>query len=342
MPKTMRLGIFIVGTLLAFGVGVFLIGNGQFRFSSKYRLYADFQNVAGLDDGAAVRVGGIHEGTVHAILLPSRPDRKVRVEMDLKGATRSVIKKDSVAAIRTEGLVGDQFVEISFGTPGAPDVRNGDTIGTEPPLQISDVIKKTNAILDSVQQTAENLEGISQKVNSGKGSIGALLNNRTVFQHVNEAAANLQEDTEALKHNFLLRGFFKNRGYEDTEEIKRNAIASLPAGEPEKAFNYRAAKLFDKPENAKLNGGKQLDPAGKYLEAGSHGLAVVAAYTDLKGDTDKDRQLTQARAAVVREYLVQHYKLDDSRIKTFGAGKSGDAPDGGAVQILVYPPVKTK
>ena len=52
--------------------------------------------------------------------LPNRPDQKVRVEMDLKGATRDVVKKDSTAAIRTEGLVGDSYVEIAFGSNDAP------------------------------------------------------------------------------------------------------------------------------------------------------------------------------------------------------------------------------
>src|SRR3954453_21824643 len=149
MSKAFRLGLFIVSTLIIFGAGIFWIGSREFRFTSTYRLNADFQNVAGLGDGAAVRVGGIHQGTVHRVLLPQRPDQKVRVEMDLRGATRNVIRKDSLAAIRTEGLVGDQYVEIGFGSQGAPGVRNGDTIGSEPPLQISDMMKKTNTILDS-------------------------------------------------------------------------------------------------------------------------------------------------------------------------------------------------
>jgi len=265
--------------------------------------------------------------------------------MDMRDASRGVVKKDSVASIRTEGLLGDQYVEIAFGSPGAPAVNDGDTIGAEPPLEISDLIKKTNGILDSAQetmqsvdQTASNLQAISSKVNDGKGSVGALLNNRAVYQHVNEAAANLQEDTEALKHNFLLRGFFKNRGYEDSDELKRNAIGELPAAAPSQSFTFRAAKLFDKPDNAKLKNSKTLDEAGHFLEQNPYGLAVVACFADMKGDTDKQGQLTAARAAVVREYLVQHFKLGDTnRIKTIGEGKATDAPDGGAIEVLVYP-----
>lgn len=156
-------------------------------------------------------------------------------------------------------------------------------------------------------------------------------------QPVTEAASNLQENTEALKHNFLLRGFFNKRGYEDPEELKRNRIAELPAAAPENRFAYPAGKLFDKPDSAKLKNRKSLDEAGHFLEQNRRVLGVVACYADLKGDTEKQRQLSEARAAVAREYLVEHFKLDDTRIKTFGGGKSADAPDGGLVEVTVYP-----
>lgn len=94
MSKAIRLGLFIAVALLIFAAGIFWIGSQQFRFSSTYRLNAEFQNVGGLTEGANVRVGGIREGTVRRIALPQRPDQKVRVEMDLRDARRRVIKKD--------------------------------------------------------------------------------------------------------------------------------------------------------------------------------------------------------------------------------------------------------
>src|SRR5436190_22401961 len=112
MSRPLRLGIFIVATLLMFAAGVFWIGSRKFLFSHTYRLNAEFPTAAGLTDGAEVRVGGVHAGSVRRVILPARPDQKIRVEMDLRGDTRNVVKKDSVAAIRTEGLVGDQFVEV--------------------------------------------------------------------------------------------------------------------------------------------------------------------------------------------------------------------------------------
>jgi outer membrane protein OmpA-like peptidoglycan-associated protein len=57
----------------------------------------------------------------------------------------------------------------------------------------------------------------------------------------------------------------------------------------------------------------------------------------MKGDSQQDRLLTEARAMVVRDYLVKNFKLEDTRIKTIGLGKSEKAPDGGSVEVLIYP-----
>jgi len=345
MSGAFRLGLFILTTLLIFAAGIFWIGSKQFLFHSTYRLAADFPNVAGLNEGAQVRVGGIHAGTVKQIDLPRKPDEKVRVGMDLKAATRNVIKKDSMAAIRSEGLVGDKYVEISFGSDQSEKVKNGDSIQTEPRLEISDLIKKTNVILDSAQDamesvnsTAGNLKSISAKINQGSGTAGALINDKTVYQNASAAATALKEDAEALKHNFFLRGFFKKRGYEDSAELKKHAIPELPAKPLAKKFTVDAKKVFDNPDTAKLKNGKALNEAGTYLEQNPFGLAVVAAATDMKGDTERDRMLTEARAMVVRDYLVQNFKIEDTRVKTIGLGKSAEVNDGGKVDVLVYPP----
>jgi len=346
MSRTFRLGAFIIATLLIFAAGVFWIGGKQFMFSSTYRLNADFRTVAGLPNGADVRVGGIHEGTIVRIQLPRAPNDKVRVVMDLKNATRNVIKKDSVAAIRSEGLVGDKYVEIAFGSDSAPQVSSGDLIQGEQPLEFSDLMKKTNGLLDSaggamqnVASTSEDLKSISSKINQGTGTMGALINDKSVYQRINAGAAAMQEDMEALKHNFLLRGFFNRRGYEDSADLTKHEIPQLPSAGVSKNFTYESVKLFDKPDTAKLKNAKALNEAGNFLETNAFGLAVVAVYTDMKGDTEKNRLLTEARAMVVRDYLVQNFKLADTRIKTIGQGKSADAKAaGGGVEILVYPP----
>ncbi len=344
MTTTFRLGLFIVATLLILFAGVFLIGSKESLFESTYRVRADFQNVASLNEGADVRVGGIRKGTVKRIDLPKRPDGKVTVVMDLASETRAVVKQDSLASIKSEGLLGDKYVEVSFGSKEAAELQGGETIGSEPPLDISDIIKKTNQILDTTKDAvanvggaADNLNSISAKINRGEGTVGALINDKRIYEQASASATALRENMEALKHNFLLRGFFKKRGYEDSEELKKNAIAKLPRGPSMKTFSYDAKRIFGNPDTAKLKNQKALNEAGKFLENENFGLAVVAASVEMKGDSDKERILTQARSAVIRDYLVENFRLDDTRIKTIGLGKTDEAGAGGTVEIVVYP-----
>src|SRR5260370_36039341 len=127
MCTAFRVGIFVVLALLFLSIGIFLIGDKDFLFSPTYRLKADFQNVGGLNNGADVRVGGIHQGTVKEIDLPSQPDGKVTVVMNLRSPTRNNIKKDSRASIQTDGLLRDKHVEISVGSSKAEAVGSNDT-----------------------------------------------------------------------------------------------------------------------------------------------------------------------------------------------------------------------
>src|ERR1700675_5087956 len=148
MSRVARLGAFIVVTLAILVAGIFEIGGKQYLFSSTYQLRAQFDNVEGLDAGADVRLGGVHSGTVRNIVLPHKPGEKVTVVMDLGKSTHEIIKQDSVATIETEGLLGNQYQAISFGSAGPANVGNGYTIASQPPLEISDLFQKTSDILD--------------------------------------------------------------------------------------------------------------------------------------------------------------------------------------------------
>lgn len=353
MGRNIRLGVFIVATLVVLAVGVFLIGKKQFLFSSTYSLKATFDNVAGLRDGAEVRVGGIHKGMVTGIQLPTTPDGKVTVVMELENSTRDIIKKDSVTSIQTEGLLGDKYMAVSFGSRDAPPVDDGDTLESQPPLDFSGLIKKADQILDTTHDTVSNaneavmnFRSIGSKIDRGKGTVGALINDRKVYEQASAATAEakagvtaFQENMEALKHNWFLRGFFKRRGYTDTKDLTTHEIARLPEGSPTQRFVFDAQQLFDKPDTAKLKDEKALDGPGKFLEGNDFGLAVVLASTGVKGDSMTNRVLSQARAMIVREYLVKKFRTDDVRLKTMGLGESAQAEASGAgqVEIVVYP-----
>jgi phospholipid/cholesterol/gamma-HCH transport system substrate-binding protein len=362
MSRAARLGAFIVAAAAILAAGIFLIGGKQYLFTPTYRLHAQFASVVGLDSGAEVRVGGVHSGSVRSVELPGTPTGKITVWMDLDKSTHNIIKRDSIATIKTEGLLGSEYVAISFGSASGADVVDGGALDSEPPLEISDLLKKTDGILDSTQaalgnatRITANLSSIATKIDEGQGTVGALINDKTIYAQLDRTTSGLrnvvtaaqagaegfQENMEALKNNFLLRGFFKNRGYADASDLAKNEISRLPEIEPLKVFTYKPEQLFDKVDTAKPKNQKSLRAAGQFLADNEFGVAVVVVSTSMAGDTEKDLVLTQARALVVRDYLVDNFGFDDAELKTLGAGKKiGTNPDAGwgAVEIIVYPP----
>src|SRR5258706_15933500 len=103
MSQTLRLGVFIVFALLILSGAIFMATSNSFFFGSTYSLKAEFPTVVGLSEGSDVRVGGVRQGTVKRIILPKRADGKVTVVMDLSGNTKDIVKKDSIASIKSEG-----------------------------------------------------------------------------------------------------------------------------------------------------------------------------------------------------------------------------------------------
>jgi outer membrane protein OmpA-like peptidoglycan-associated protein len=257
-------------------------------------------------------------------------------------------------------VLGNQFVSISFGSAGQAEVKDGEIIQSEPPLEISDLFKKTSGILDSSQLAINNatlatahLNSVSAKIDSGQGTIGALVNDKQLYGNLQETTTTLhatmlqaqagvtdfKENMEALKHNFLLSGYFKKRGYDNSEELTANTIDALPQGAPLKSFFFTARQLFDAHDSAKLKNQKALNASGEYLAQNQFGFAVIVASTGIKGDNKKDLVLTEARAMVVREYLVENFGFDDSQLKTLGMGKQAGASldaDWGSIQILIF------
>ena len=361
MSRAARLGAFIIATLAVLAAGVFLIGSRRYLFSPTYRLRAQFATVVGLDAGAEVRIAGVHTGTVREIQLPSKPTDKVTVLMDIQDSTRSIVKQDSIASIETEGLLGNEYVAITFGSAAAQNVKDDDMIASEPPLVIADLMKKADGILvtsqgalNSVSVVATNLSAISDKINNGQGTIGELINDKKIYNQLDQTTAGLrdtvnhaqvgvtafQENMEAMKQNFLVRGFFKKRGYESSSDLEKNEIAKLPDSAPLKSFKFDSKQLFEKEDTAKPKNQKALRAAGQFMADTEFGVAVVVVSSSMTGDSQKDLVLTQARAMVVRDYLVGNFSFDDSQLKTLGRGKTaGATPDSGwgSVEILVYP-----
>ena len=161
----LRVGVFVLVAVLAFLATIYALGARARLFESRYTIYADFTQVAGLVEGATVRLAGIQIGRVSNITLSSEPGGKVRVAMSVARQYGNRIRKNSIASIATQGLLGDKIVEISVGTAGAPAVQAGEGLATRDPFEITDAVSQSAETIKGVTALAESLRKTAETLN---------------------------------------------------------------------------------------------------------------------------------------------------------------------------------
>ena len=136
-------GAFLIGATILFTVGLFMIGDRRLLFDRQFELDTTLGKVTGLERGSKVRVAGLNAGEVLDIELPSRPSERFRVRMRLREDLRPIIRTDSVCAVRTDGILGSTFLQISPGTDQTRVVEAGDTIEGCDPIEFADLIEES-------------------------------------------------------------------------------------------------------------------------------------------------------------------------------------------------------
>lgn len=185
--KGIRLGIFtFLGTVIII-LTVFLIGNKDFLFQDTFELNAYFPTVEGLRVGAPVRLTGIDVGSIKSIEFMVDTTSKILVTMKIRRDVQQFIRKDSRASIETEGLVGDKVLIISGGSGTIPPVQDGDFIPIKRPVTYSEIIEETQGILSYIKEISKEFSLTLKKVNEGEGTIGKLLNDKKLYQSIDEA-----------------------------------------------------------------------------------------------------------------------------------------------------------
>ena len=218
-----RLGIFITVGIALFVLAIFIIGKQKNLFDPVFKLSTKFKNVSGLQVGSTIRFSGINIGTVDYIEIIN--DSTVKVDMLIKKEVQKFIHSDSKAGIGSEGIIGDKLIVISQGNPKTKVVKEDQNILSIEPIE-------TDAIMRSIQITADNaaiatseINLILGKINKGEGTLGRLIQDKTMANNIDKTLLNLKESSkglnenmEAAKHNFLLRGYFKKK--EDAKKKK--------------------------------------------------------------------------------------------------------------------------
>ena len=146
-----RTGIFTISVLLALALIVASLNRDAGIFVSRYRLYADFDNIEGLFSNSPVRLAGTHIGRVTEVrFLPPGSARAIRIEMDLDASLRERIRSDSVASIHQSGVLGDMYVEVTLGGEGAEPLEDGATLASREPLSFRELADAGGELLPTV------------------------------------------------------------------------------------------------------------------------------------------------------------------------------------------------
>ncbi len=422
-------GVFVVGGLLLFTVGLFMIGDRQMAFSRKFAIYTEFTKITGLQPGTIVRVSGAKGGSVKEIQVPRVPGAKFRVKLEITENLHPIVRADSVAAIQTEGLVGGVVLAVAGGTAAAAPAPESSTIPSVEPFEIADLmqqmsetVKKINATIDLLQddvvravqgvgKTVDNANDlitsvsddvkkmassgarisadaaqIADSVRNGQGTVGKLLNDdelyrrasgvaksaqeiadsaKKVVEEARQAVANLQskdgpvqgltanmkqtmddaraamsgfaENMDALKRNFLVRGFFNRRGYFDLSQISPADYrkGALTTGGRRVVRVWLSSPVLFEVDAA--TGTERLTDDGKarlesaiapFLDRLASSVLIVEGYSQL-ATADQQFIQSRARAAVAREYLIGRFHLEPQAVGLMPLGhESPGSPDG--------------
>ena len=194
MEKTtvekIRLGLFVIIGLSFFVIAIYFIGNKQQMFGKTENLTAVFNNVGGLQLGNNVRFSGINVGTVRGIEIVN--DTTINVEMQIEKSYFKFIKKDAIASIGSDGLVGSVIINIIPGIGNASQVNPGDIIKSNKRMRTDDMLNTLNTTNQNAAKLTSDLLKITNDINNGKGTIGVLLRDTAMANDVKQTIHNLK------------------------------------------------------------------------------------------------------------------------------------------------------
>ncbi|MBP6558301.1 MAG: MCE family protein [Flavobacterium sp.] len=220
-----KLGMFIIIGIFLFIVTIYFIGKTKNMFGDTFQLKSEFKNVSGLKIGNNVRFSGINIGSVKEIEFLS--DSAVVVVIVVQQKVQKYIKTDALASIGSDGLMGDKVLTISHGNTSKKIVKNNDKIGSTNAIEIEDIMKSVKVSVDNAQVITYELAEFTSKMNNENSMLSKLVNDDKMgksldasLSNIEDATKGLNENMEAAKHNFLLRGYFNKKKKAEEKRLK--------------------------------------------------------------------------------------------------------------------------
>ena len=222
-----RLGLFVILGTLLFIATIYFIGERQNLFAKTFTVNSNFNNVNGLMQGNNVRYSGINVGTVKTILM--RNDSTIQVTMFIDEKMMPHIKKDAIATIGSDGLVGNMIVNIIPGEGNASIISSGDTIASYSKIGTGEMLNTLNTTNENAALLTSKLLDITNAITSGKGTLGMLINDTIT-------SSELQQTIHYLK----LTSMEANKTMEDINTLVsavdiENSVAGVLLNDAEEA-----------------------------------------------------------------------------------------------------------
>ena len=221
-PLQLRVGVFVLASILIFAGLVYMLGRSAGLFERQYRLVASFGQIGGLIQGATVRLAGVPVGRVGEIRLPEAGGAKVRVELLVARRVQDRIRADSLARIETLGLLGDKIIDVTLGSPGAGILPDGGELRTEEPfdtarltqqgadllrnlVELSADLRTTLARITAssagtdVAETVRALRSLATEVERGQGVLHRLVYDQKLGTALADAGETLRQVGETVR-----------------------------------------------------------------------------------------------------------------------------------------------
>src|SRR3984885_8175982 len=192
----LKVGVIVLVSTVILVTLLFLMtsSSGLGILSHKLTVTTYFENSAGLKTGAAVDLEGVTIGTVKSVTIDNSPERKltpVKVVMKLNEKNSSSLKKDSKASLSTVGVLGDTVVDINSQFAAGLPLQDGDELKTTETPSLTDVVKASQGTIESLNVILAKMNVIVDNLQSGKGSVGQLINNPDLYNKANAAVNEL-------------------------------------------------------------------------------------------------------------------------------------------------------
>lgn len=196
--KEIIVGVFVLIGLIFLVLGILVIGNLNETFKRKIGIVALFDDVSGLQVGNNVWFSGVKVGSISNLQFYAETMVKVEMNIDVKSVP--FIHKDALVKLGTDGLIGNKILIIYDGNPEVRSVQPGDTLRVEKTFSSEDMINTLQANNQNLLAITGDLKVISSQIAKGEGTIGKLLNDETVYSHLDAATVSLQQAASQAQH----------------------------------------------------------------------------------------------------------------------------------------------